>query len=160
MRYGQFSVLRLIKAADSSQSSCLNWQAIELLRTLLVDEERKKQQKNQKSFLVSRSTIQKAQYALEAASDDLVSVKVKAGEVKLGVFVPSCFHNRAILSFYTHITAHIDGSVIVDVRKALEHILCSNALYEQRGLSAEDVICEEKRKNAVETVTGIVSNFT
>ena len=81
LRYGQFNVLRLIKAADSSQSSCLNWQALELLRTLLVDELQKKANQKLRSFLVSRSTIQKAQYALEAASDVLVPVEVKKGEV-------------------------------------------------------------------------------
>ena len=160
LRYGQFNVLRLIKAADSSQSSCLNWQAIELLRTLLVDELEKKTNQKLRSFLVSRSTIQKAQYALEAASDVLVPVEVKKGEVKLVFFSHLVFTIRLFFFFYTHTTAHIDGAVFVDVRKALERLLCSNPLYEERGLSEEDYRCAEKRNNAVATVIGIVANFT
>ena len=107
LRYGQFNVLRLIKAADSSQSSCLNWQALELLRTLLVDELQKKANQKLRSFLVSRSTIQKAQYALEAASDVLVPVEVKKGEVQLVFFFPPCIHNQAFFFLlHSHYCAH------------------------------------------------------
>jgi hypothetical protein len=75
LRCGEFNALRLIKLADSSQTSCLNWQALELLRTLLF----KEQQKYQRSFLLSRSAIQKTQNALEKASDEIVDVTIDKG---------------------------------------------------------------------------------
>lgn len=75
LRYGQFSVLRLIKAADSSQSSCLNWQCLELFRTLLF-QKLPPNQKKQTVLLASRSTVQRSQNALEAASNELAPVTV------------------------------------------------------------------------------------
>ena len=81
LRYGQFDVLRLIKAADSSQTSCFNWQALELLRSLMLKDQQKS--KITKSILVSRATVQRAQCNLEAASEKRVSVTNTDGNLFL-----------------------------------------------------------------------------
>ena len=81
LRHGQFDVLRLIKAADSSQSSCFIWQALELLRSLLKKDQ--EQSQHPQSFIVSRATVQRSQCYLEAASENLVSVTRKDGNLFL-----------------------------------------------------------------------------
>ena len=86
LRYGQFSVLRLIKAADSSQSSCLNWQCLELFRSMLY-QKLQPGQKKQTVLLVSRSTVQRSQNALEAASNELAPVRVDTGEFKFNTLL-------------------------------------------------------------------------
>ena len=148
LRYGQFDALRLIKAADSSQSSCMNWQALELLRSLLF----KEQQKQQKSFLVSRSTIQRTQNALEAASDEIAPVKVDVEGAKFNVsliLLCSCTKNTITTDIYV-----VDGSVSMDIRKAIEELLVRYQHIEIRGLSEDDYHCEEIRAKAEETVIG------
>ena len=121
LRYGQFDVLRLIKAADSSQTSCFSWQALELLRSLLIKETPKLKQK---SFFVSRATVQRAQVALETASEEIVPV------------------------------SSTEGYVTMDIPKVLEQLLCCLPAIEKRGLSVEEFANPEKRSNAIPTWIG------
>ena len=70
LRDKAFSPLRVIKIADSSQTSCLNWQATELLRKLI------KTKKYERCFVASRSTYQLAQCAIEEVVSKKVPVKI------------------------------------------------------------------------------------
>ena len=70
---GAFSALRVIKIADSSQTSCLNWQAMELLRKLLVAEG----DKNTRTFIKTRKVYQKTQIALEETANKYAPVTIK-----------------------------------------------------------------------------------
>ena len=126
LREEKFSQLRFIRVVDSAITSAINGKAIELLRSL-IGNNNNEDERHSRKFILSRSAYQLAQTVIEEESNERVPVVVKGTMMILLCPLLYIFHIVTTRQLIERRHGKVNSSDYLN-----------NPEYENRGVSQED----------------------